>query len=112
MSKVIKSPVERWPGEVVLSDPLTFPQVFELRDALDATEALENPSFERTNFTLLPAALKCVERWNLQGFPENPTPTDFPASPKKARTDSATLIAWLIVEVGQLMTDAENVPNA
>ena len=43
MSKVITSPVKRWPGSVTLADPLTFPQYAAWRNALDEVLLLAPP---------------------------------------------------------------------
>lgn len=107
--KTIKSPSKKWPGEVVLSDPLTFPQVLKLEDALrEAQAAGDNISLTRANYLLLPGILACVERFALEGFPEMVTADTFPATP---RMESAQLIAWLIAEVMKLYRDAVEIPN-
>jgi hypothetical protein len=112
VSKIVASPIKRWPGTVTLCDPLTFPQVFALQDAFEAVSALEKPTLERLNYALLPAMLECVERWDLAGFPARPAPADFPASPKSVREDAAALIAWLIEEIRLLFAESEAVPLA
>lgn len=107
--KTIKSPSKKWPGEVVLSDPLTFPQVLKLEEALrEAQAAGDNISMTRMNYLLLPGILACVERFNLDGFPETVTADTFPATPRVA---SAELIAWLINEVMDLYRNAVEIPN-
>jgi hypothetical protein len=107
MSKVVTSPVKKWPGTVTLSDPLSFPQALAFEDAIDAVNALEKPSQHRLNYTLLPAVLGCVEKWELEGLGDPPSP--FPATPSVA---SARLITWLIREVTALFQEADEVPNA
>ena len=107
MSKVVTSPVKKWPGTVTLADPLSFPQALAFEDAIDAVRALEDPSTQRVNYTLLPAVLMCVEKWELEGLGNPPDP--FPATPAQA---SAQLLAWLVGEVSALFREAEDVPNA
>jgi len=107
MSKTITSPVKKWPGTVTLSDPLSFPQAIAFEDTIDAVKALEDPSQQRVNYTLLPAVLACVEKWELEGLGDPPNP--FPATPLVA---SALLLAWLVREVSRLFNEAEEVPNA
>lgn len=110
MSKVITSPVKRFPGTVVISDPLTFPQVFAFGDALNAVDALgENPTILHVRATQLPGVLACVEEWKLENFPSNVTVDSFPATPPKS---CAQLIAWLIGEISTLFREAEEIPNA
>ncbi len=109
MSKILTSPVKKWPGEVILSDPLTFPQVFAFEDALGAArEQGENATVLRANAALLPGVIACVEEWHLANFPEHPTPETFPATPARA---SAQVVAWLVGEIGKLFSEAEEVPN-
>jgi hypothetical protein len=110
MSKVIKSPVKRFPGEVTLSDPLTFPQVFAIQDALaEAGELGPDSNVMRYNRAILPGVLECVEKWGLKNFPKDPTPDTFPATPSLA---SANLVAWLISEISELFNEAEPDPEA
>jgi hypothetical protein len=101
--------VKRFPGTVTLSDPLTFPQVFAVQDAIAATEELGAVTVQRYNHAILPGIFECVEEWALEGFPDNPTVDTFPATPSKA---SAELIGWLIREVVDLFEDSEPDPNA
>ena len=109
MSKVIESPVKRWPGTVTLSDPLTFPQALAVEDALKAAQELgEEASQRRQNYTVLPGLLECVEKWELENFPKTPTADTFPSTPA---TPSAELIAWLIEEIIGLYYEAEPDPN-
>jgi len=107
MSKAITSPVKRWPGTVTLSDPLSFPQAIAIEDAIEAVQAMEDPSQQRVNFAWLPALMDCVEKWELEGLADPPAP--FPATPAAS---SARLIVWLIREVSALFNEAEEAPNA
>ena len=105
MSKVITSPVKRWPGTVILSDPLTFPQVFAVEDMFKAREELdEKASINRVNHVMLPGITACVEEWHLDNFTVDP----FPATPLKSVTE---LIAWLVEEIAVLFQEAEEIPN-
>ena len=111
MSKTITSPVKRYPGTVVLSDPLTFPQTFAFEDAINAVgEARETGSIARIRYALLPGILACVEEWHIGGgFPDRPALDNFPSSPRQS---SAELIEWLIGEIGDLYREADDVPLA
>ena len=108
MSKVITSPVDRWPGTVTLSDPLTFPQALAVEDALDAVD--KEATQRRQNYTILPGLLACIEEWHIEGkgFPKSPTAETFPSTPAIA---AAELIAWLIEEIIGLYYEAEPDPN-
>ena len=109
MSKIITSPVKRWPGTVTLSDPLNYPQAMAVEEALDEAALLdEEVSRNRRSFVLLPAFLMCVESWDLEGFPEQVTAETFPATPAVV---SANLLSWLIGEVTVLFAEADESPN-
>ena len=112
MSKVIKSPVDHFAGEVTLSDPLTFPQVFAIEDVLNASKELgEDTTVARYHHSVLPGILVCVEKWDLKGggFPKDPTVDTFPATP---REESSELIAWLMNEIVELYAKADPDPEA
>lgn len=55
-----------------------------------------------------PAIFACVEKWNLSNFPANPSPENFPMSP---RGDSHKLIAWLFSEIRKVYFGEAEVPN-
>lgn len=110
MSKRIESPVKRWPGYVVLSDPLTFPMVYAFEDALNAVQiAKDDLTTTRADQLILPGMLACVEEFELEGFPTHPTAETFPATP---RIPSNRLIAWLVSEISKLYQEASTIPNA
>jgi hypothetical protein len=107
MSKIVASPVKRFPGTVTLADPLTYPQAIAWGEALDA--ARQEQSRARINYALLPGILACVEEWRLGNIPANPTPETFPSTPL---ISSAQLLSWLIEEISKLFAEAEDIPNA
>ena len=111
MSKVIKSPVDHFAGEVTLSDPLTFPQVFAIEDAMDASRELgDDASQKRRFYAVLPGIFKCVEKWDLVApFPASVTVETFPSTPS---ISSAQVIAWLMGEITDLFDEADPDPNA
>ena len=43
--------------------------------------------------TILPALLRCVEEWHVQGIPANVTPATFPSTPQP---EAGMLVEWLI----------------
>jgi len=111
MSKTITSPVKRYPGHVVLSDPLTFPQTFAFEDSIKAVdEARESGSVSRIRYALLSGILACVEEWHIEGgFPAQPALDNFPSTPRQS---SADLIEWITGEIGALYREADDVPLA
>jgi len=107
LSKIIASPVKRWPGTVVISDPLSYPQLLRFREALGSIGS-DTDDWMAVNYAVLPGVTACIEEYHLQGFPEQPTPENWPATPPQS---SARLIAWLINEINVLMAEAEPDPN-
>jgi len=114
MGKEIISPVKRWPGKVVLFDPMPYP-------AYNAwTSAIENAQAKRAGITvldtavtpeltqaLLPGIFACVEKWNLTGL-ENVTVATFPAAPRQS---AVRLVAWLIGEIVTLINAEDEDPK-
>lgn len=111
MSKVLPSPVARWPGTVTLADPLTFPQYIEWRDGMEAAaryavEKGEKAKQAEYDLLVLGAVRPAVEKWDLGG---GFTPEPFPATPRPA---SIKLIRWLVAEVSAIANEADTVdPN-
>ena len=109
MSKTIKSPVKQWPGEVVLADPLTFPQILAFEDAIGQVKAAGNKITQaRADGLTIPGIIPCVEEWRLVGFPAEVTEATFPASP---RVPCTQLIIWMVKELTVLFKDSETIPN-
>jgi hypothetical protein len=109
MSKIITSPIKRWPGTVTLSDPLTYPQRFAYEDSLEAARGLGETTIGRIHYALLPGVLACVEKWELTGMPAVIATETFPSTPKKS---AAELLSWLVKEVATLFEESEDVPLA
>ena len=108
MSKKIESPVKRFPGYVTLHDPLTYPQVMAFQDATAAAGELEDPTWTRLRFALMPGILACVESWEVEGIPEEPSIDNFPATPL---VSAGELVNWLQEEITTLLVEADTVPN-
>jgi hypothetical protein len=106
MSRICASPVKKWPGTVIISDPLSYPQLLRFREALGAVGG--NDDWMAVNYAVLPGVMACIEEYHLQGFPEQVTAENWPATPP---VSSAKLIAWLIGEINALMAEAEPDPN-
>ena len=56
----------------------------------------------------IPAIVACVEKWELQKFPEKVTAQNFPASPRK---DSHLLVEWLFKELLDVYSGEKEIPN-
>ncbi len=111
MPKTVYSKVAKFPGSVVLTDPLTLPQVLELEEGIDEHDALID-SGERSRAVLskvlVPTLCKVIVECHLQGWPEHPSLDTWPASPRGATAD---VTDWLIEEVRQIyIGDAQTVP--
>ena len=108
MGTRIESPVEDFPGFVILYSPLTLPQVIAIQDAWDDVKLLgDEITSAKHSFALLPALIGCVETWEIQWHPEIPDPPTretFPASPSES---SAGLVVWLIKQINLLLYEAE-----
>lgn len=109
MSKVITSPVKKWPGTVTLCDPLSLPQALAVRESYKASlelaggaEDIENVDLVAFHNELAPALLDCVKSWELEGLDNPPSP--FPGTPRKS---SAELMIWLTNEVTALFSEDE-----
>ena len=104
MSKVIKSPVKKWPGNITISDPLTFPQVQAIEDAIGDDGEIKKLRGTKLDARILPVVLMCVEKWDLENFTHDP----FPASPRVA---SSTLIAFVFNAILEVYTGEKDIPN-
>ena len=108
MPKRIESPVERFPGYVVLHNPLTYPRVMAFQDAIGEVQELGDTTWIKLRYTLMPGILACVESWEIDGVPEDPTPDNIPATPLVA---AGELVNWLQDEITALLVETETVPN-
>ena len=123
MPKVIKSPVEKFPGTVTLSEPLTMPQVVIIDDCLlTRREFFEEKEIDgkrgyvlkagafwsQPDSVALEAIVQCVDDWNLKGMPEDVTAETFPGSPRAA---SRQLVDWLITEILEVYQGEAEIPN-
>ena len=111
MPKRVTSPSEKWPGAVVLYDPMTLPQALAWEKAVRSVKNMEDEiTMTDINYAMLPGICACVEKWELEGL-ENITSETFPATP---RAKSIELIDWLIHEINLIYSGEEEKidPNA
>ena len=112
MSKKITSPVSRWEGTVTIADPLTIPQAklieAGLEPPVDSDEQSGRIWLTVIDEKQLPAVLGCVEKWELENFPQNVTEETFPASP---RGDSHKLISAIFRALMAVYSGEAEVPN-
>lgn len=96
MPKILTSPVKRFPGTVTLPDSFTYPQRIAWEQALARAGAIEHVKTEQL-YSVLSGIIACVDKWDVSGVPERPTPDTFPSSPVVSATK---LLKWLFDEIG------------
>lgn len=132
MPKTVTSTISAFPGFVIFHEPLFFEQVAAFEDAQDEAVRVEPSQFwtkiaeargmkdesgevvklswtSRSDRAFLPALLKCVKEWRIEGIPEQPTLENFPFSP---RDKTHELVEWLVTELRKVVDGETNVPNA
>ena len=103
MGKEIKSPVKKFPGSVILKDPLPFPDFITYEKEL-ANSGVEGITEGERELCLFAAIFVIVESWDIKDFDcENP-----PATP---RTPVIKLLTWLIEEIGKMINGVEDIPK-
>ena len=108
MPKRIESPVKKYPGHVILHEPLTFPQVIAYQEAINSVRSVEKITWTRLRFDLLSGILPCVKEWHLENFPDEPTIDTFPATPL---IQAGEVVDWLQREITELLSEEEDIPN-
>jgi len=119
MGKKIESPVEKFSGYVIISDPMTMPQVLAIEEALITSNAFFDDKkgnrilkpdvlWSAPDKEYLKGAILCVEEWHLGNMPESITSDTFPFTPRAA---SRQLIHWLFDEVLKVYAGEIEVPN-
>jgi hypothetical protein len=132
MSKVIVSAVKRFPGTVTISDPMTFSQWMAWRASRDnatlehAHAVGENDEgqpvstltygdigmVDAYSIATIPGVLACVEKWELENFPETVTVDTFPAAGSNyTRWDIAALLVWIAKEIDAVAFGGGDDPN-
>ena len=110
MSKILTSPVAKFPGTITIPDYLTYPQAIAYWKGNEAARAIpDTGSMVEVNYALLPGLFLCVEKWDIQGLPEPLTVDNFPATPPRA---CRQLIQWVHKSITELIKDVEEIPNA
>ena len=111
MSKVIESPVERFPGTVTLPDDLDYLQgVTYITAYRQARELGKTATLVEFNHAMLPGICACVESVAIESWPEKLTPEKVEKlKPGKA---VAEVMAWLFPEIAAIYARAEDIPNA
>ena len=118
MSKIVHSPISRWPGDVTLHDTVTYPLLIKWNDSIaeaqDWTREGIDPSTRlitdqlRYRQAKLPGLVAFVESHTLRGLPVSLSVDNFPALPIG---DSINLLVWLNDEIDSIIQAANEVPN-
>lgn len=118
MSKTVPYDGKRWAGSVTFRDPLYLPDVLAIEEAQEAVAEIRAAAngnlgmkaVSQVHTAWLVPICDVVEKWELQDFPDEPTPASFPATP---RLEAAKLMSFLIGEMMKIYQgDAELVsPN-
>ncbi len=106
--RICFSPVKRFGGQVTLPETYTFGQVMAWEQALDAASEAGGKGYAAWH-ALLPGIIACVDKWELTGVPEQPTPETFPFTPL---VSANKLMAWLMGEVQAQIAAGDELPNA
>ena len=100
MGKLITSPVDKFPGTVVLFDPVPYPAYAAWQKALVMDGKTEEADKQ---IALFEGVKAMVEKWDIPNFDiANPVATP--------HTPVLNLLAWLVTEVGKII-NGESDPN-
>lgn len=111
MAKIIPSPVKELPGELVVSDPLTYPQLLEWREKL--SEFVARAANERSDGIITecehawPAVFAVAEKITVKGF-ESMDPDKIPAAPRKQIDE---LLSHFIRELRIYISGEQKIPK-
>jgi hypothetical protein len=108
--KRFDSPVKKWPGHVLLHDPIPLIKIAAFQVAVADIRKNKSSGDAVTQSILLPALIPCVAEWHLEGFPEPVTVENFPGTP---RDQSSILVSNLVTAIMQIYKgDEDSSPNA
>lgn len=111
MSKIIQSNIKHFTGTVTIPERFTLPQCNEIDKAFgnpNDSERGERVWKSVLDMQVLPALLTCVEKWDIENFPENLSSNNFPATPRK---ESHDFIMFVWDEVKKIYYGERILPN-
>ena len=94
MSKLIHSPVDKFPGDVTLFDPIPYPAYIEWEKAVRVDGEAQDSVKQ---FALFEGVQALVEKWEIPSF-------DITNPPATPRTPVLNLLAWLVTEIGKIIS--------
>ena len=107
----VTSAAKSFRGTVHLPERLTFRQVAGWREAVSGLAGMsvaDVAADDAAILAILPALCAIIERCDVEGMPEHPTPDTWPATP---RADAGLLIAQLIIAVTKIVAGEDERPN-
>jgi hypothetical protein len=106
MSKVLTSPVKRFPGTVTIADPLSYAQLEAWMHGVNAVQRVKGTDEDtslHTEKTMWKAIWPCVEKWDLKGL----QPLNVEEIPSTPRTAVIRVLSWLSDAVNHVLEDDE-----
>jgi hypothetical protein len=100
-----------WRGTVSIYENLFISQVEAVEAALLDRVEVDNENKVRLTHLdkpKLPALIACVEKWNLEGFPEAVTKDNFPLTPRRP---AHLLVEYIFDEIRVIYNGEITVPN-
>ena len=104
--KTITSPVERFPGHVVLHDPIPIDRWAVWERGLRELSGTENTT--DNVLKLIPGICAVVAEWHLENWPETVSIETWPATP---RLPAMGIVRWLVNEISDV-ANGDFDPNA
>ena len=102
--KTITSPVKKFPGTVVIKDPLPYPDYIAWEKGLLSEDDKAEITQGEVEQALWSGVLAVVEKWELKNF----DPENLPATPRVAVLN---LLAWIVKEIGLIINEVEESPK-
>ena len=98
--KRLQSPIEKFPGEVILLDPVPYPAYIAWEKAVRSEGEAED---SEKQLAMWKGVAAMVKEWNIPSFDlNNPVATP--------RTPVLRLLAWIVTEIG-LVVNGDLDPN-
>lgn len=105
MPKIVTFDSGAFRGRVVLSDPLTYPQLFAFKAA--HRDTLEETNIDKALYLMIPGIDACVMGWELTGIETPVTMETFPATPA---LDSIAVLSTLAKAISDIIK-GETIPK-
>ncbi len=104
MGKLITSPVDKFPGTVILYNPVPYPAYIEWEKTWEAIDP-EQPNSAELQYKLWGGVRAMVEEWHIEGYDiQNPH-----IAPNRGAV--LNLLSWLVTEIGKVII-GDTDPNA